>query len=105
MKIHSRMCAFALTVGLAVTPAVPLLAQPAPVQDRDNDRDHDRDRDRDHDRDHDRNRWSNNKFYKMGMKDADNDRKHNRRNHHHRNFKHDDDRRAYEAGYNERWPM
>jgi hypothetical protein len=104
MKINSRMCAFALTVGMAVTPIVPVVAQPTPIQDRDHDRDNDRNRD--HDRDHDRNnnQWTNNKYYKMGLKDADNDRKHNRRDRHHRNFKHDDDRRAYEAGYNERWP-
>lgn len=100
MKINSRMCAFALTVGMAVTPIVPVIAQPAPVQDRDHDRD---DHDRDHDRDHN-NQWANNKWYKMGLKDADDDHKHNRRDHHHRKFKRDEDRRAYEAGYNERWP-
>jgi hypothetical protein len=106
MKFNSRLCAFALTLGMAAAPAMPLIAQPAPMQDRDRDRDNDRDRDRDHGRDHDRdNRWANNKYYKQGLKDADDDRKHNQRNRHHRKFKHDDDRRAYEAGYNERWPM
>ena len=103
MKFTKRICAFALTLGMAATPVVPLLAQPAAgIQDRDRDRDQDRDRDRD--RDHDRdNRWANNKHYRQGMKDADHDRKHNRRREHNRKFKHDDDRQAYEAGYNARW--
>lgn len=120
MKMNRRFCAMALTFGMAATPIVPVFAQPISgitgIQDRDHDRDdrdrdrdrdgdRDRDRDRDHDRDHDRdNQWANNKYYKMGMKDADHDRRHNRRDRRHRNFKHDDDRRAYEAGYNATWP-
>jgi hypothetical protein len=107
MKFNSRVCAFALTLGMAATPVLPLIAQPTPMQDRDRDNDRNRDNNRDHDRDHDRdrnNQWANNKYYKMGMKDADNDRKHNKRDRHHRKFKHDDDRQAYEAGYNQGWP-
>lgn len=114
MKLNKRMCAMALTFGMAATPIVPVIAQPiSGIQDRDHDRDNDRDRDkdrnhdrdRDHDRDHDRdNQWANNKYYKMGMKDAENDHRHNRRDRRHRKFKQDDDRRAYEAGYNTTWP-
>jgi hypothetical protein len=99
MKLNSRLCAMALTMGMAAAPVLPLVAQPlAVMQDRD---DRNRDRDRDHDQDHDRNnQWANNKYYRMGQKDADNDRRHSRHGKHNRKFKHDDDRRAYEAGYN-----
>jgi hypothetical protein len=99
----SRVFAVALTLGMAAAPVLPVIAQPAPtMQDRDQDRNRDRDRDRDNRgrNDNDRNnQWANNKYYKMGEKDADNDRRHNRQGKHNRKFKNDDDRRAYEAGY------
>jgi hypothetical protein len=112
MKVNARLCAVALTLGMAAAPVLPVLAQPiASMQDRDDQNRHDQDRDRgyqDHDRndqnrdrdDRNNNQWANNKYYKMGEKDADNDRRHNRHGKHNHKFKHDDDRRAYEAGYN-----
>ncbi len=179
----NRLYVLALTVGLATTPALPVMAQQSgtyqgqdstsPSQDRDDQnqsrpwsedqnqqgqtRDHgtytsgqgqsgqdrdstsqsgqDRDRDRDQngawegsdknrsgkDRD-DQNRaddqgwgkdsdnnhsrvsssedYTSSKFYKLGYQDGRHDRDMNSRRDHNRNFKNEDDRRAYEAGYN-----
>ena len=92
MRFKSRVCALALAMGMSVVPAIPALARPIPDMQGHDDQHHDRD---------DRNdQWGHNKYYKMGMKDGEKDRHHNRRDEHHRRFKHDDDRRAYEAGYN-----
>lgn len=108
MKWNRQFCVVALTLGMATVPVLQLRAQPRPVmQDRDDqNRDQNRDwnrndqgRDRD---DHDRqdNQWSNNRYYQMGQRDADDDHRNNRRGRHDHNFNNDEDRRAYEAGYN-----
>jgi hypothetical protein len=58
------------------------------------------DRDKGHDRDDDRN-WQNSAAYQDGLKFGRKDGEHNKRNHSdHKRWKSDNDRRAYDAGYN-----
>jgi hypothetical protein len=52
--------------------------------------------------DHD-NRYANNQYYRMGQTDAERDQRQNKHKKHNHNFKNDDDRQAYESGYNGRW--
>jgi hypothetical protein len=64
------------------------------------DNDGDNDRDKGHDRDDDRN-WQNSAAYQDGVKFGRQDAEHHKNNHsQHKRWKSDDDRRAYEAGYN-----
>jgi polynucleotide 5'-kinase involved in rRNA processing len=57
-------------------------------------------RDRSHEQAHDQD-YSKNKNYQQGMRDGRDDRAHNRDHSKKRHFKKDDDRRAYESGYDE----
>src|SRR5206468_1328122 len=64
------------------------------------DNDGDKDRDGNHDRDDNRN-WQNSAAYQDGLKFGRKDGEHNKRNHSdHKRWKSDNDRRAYDAGYN-----
>jgi hypothetical protein len=71
--------------------------------DRDRGRDTDRDRagDRDRDRDNVNQQWVNTKAYQQGLKDGEHDRAKNKGERaDRRHWKNDQDRQAYEAGYN-----
>jgi hypothetical protein len=107
MALNLKKHAVTLVLGVALVAPATALNSFHP-QDRDQDR---QEQNRDQDRDHDQNRtdrdrrgdqdYTNSKYYKQGVKDGDHDRdKHRSRNSHHKRFKNDDDRRAYEAGYN-----
>ncbi len=77
-------------------------------QDQDRVRRDDQYPERDRDRDRASNtgaygdqRWINSKAYKQGLKDGEHDRSKNKSQHaHERRWKNDQDRQAYEAGYN-----
>jgi hypothetical protein len=77
-------------------------------QDRDRDQNNSGDQNwnRDHDNDRDQSRvsgeqdYTNSKYYKMGEQDGRQDRDKNEHRDHKRKFKNDNDRRAYEQGYN-----
>jgi hypothetical protein len=47
--------------------------------------------------------WSNNRNYQMGTREGAKDHKSNRRKTHRHKFDNDDDRRAYQAGYDTAW--
>src|SRR4051812_37538381 len=64
-------------------------------------RDNDGDKDKDRDRDRDDNRFDRSAAYQDGLKFGRQDAEHHKNNHsQHKRWKSDDDRRAYEAGYN-----
>jgi hypothetical protein len=101
------MC-LALIAGVAGSSAVVRAQDQRPERgnrDKDDKKDKDKDRDGDdHDRDnHDNDRYRNNNSaaYQDGLRFGQQDGEHNKRNHQqHKRWKSDDDRRAYEAGYN-----
>ena len=47
--------------------------------------------------------WSGNRYYQMGTREGDKDHASNHRRTHRHKFKNDDDRQAYQAGYESRW--
>jgi hypothetical protein len=47
--------------------------------------------------------WSNNSNYQMGAREGSKDHKSNQRKTHNHKFDNDDDRRAYQAGYDSAW--
>ncbi len=75
-------------------------------QSQDQDRHHQQSQDQDrHDqRSQDQNRnLSNNQYYQMGMREGANDHHSNRRKTHRHKFRSDEDRQAYQAGYDNAW--
>jgi hypothetical protein len=98
MKVFRlQLISLAMVVGLALGNSALVSAQDQrPERGHRND---DGDRDRDHDRD-DRN-WQNSAAYQDGLKFGRQDAEHHKNNHQqHKRWKSDNDRRAYEAGYN-----
>lgn len=90
LKTYARVAVFAVcATSFSMGPA---LAN-ASAQDHDN---HYQNRNDQHD-------WSNNSFYKMGQREAEQDRKHNKQRKHKHHYKNDQDRQAYEAGYQNSW--
>lgn len=47
--------------------------------------------------------WSNNSYYKMGQREAAQDRTHHKQRKHKHHYKNDEDRQAYESGYQNSW--
>jgi hypothetical protein len=85
LRMNLKQCAWivAMTLCLGITGgAARVAASPSPQEQHDQD-------------------YSKNKNYKTGMRDGHDDIAHNRDHSKKRKFKKDDDRRAYEAGYQE----
>lgn len=47
--------------------------------------------------------WSSNRYYQMGSREGDRDHTRNHRRSHRHKFRSEDDRQAYQAGYESRW--
>jgi hypothetical protein len=84
MRMHLKTCVWvlALAVGFGLG-GVTVQAVGAPFQDH-----------QDHEQD-----YSKNKTYKQGMREGQSDHAHNKDHSRNRQFKKDDDKKAYEAGY------
>ena len=114
MNVALRSLALGTALAIGST-ALPALAAPVPAahQDRDNmHQDQDRDnmrQDRDNmrqDRDnmrHDESQYQNNRYYQMGAREGEHDYGRHKRMDHHRKFRSDDDRQAYQSGYEHSW--
>ena len=92
MKRALRTLAIGTALAIGAT-TLPALAAPAPAgrQDRDNMR-HGDDA-----------QYQNNRYYQMGSREGQRDYARNRRMDHRHRFHHDEDRQAYEAGYQRSW--
>ncbi len=94
MKKVWRSIAFGAVLAVAGTAVPSLTAMPfAGVQDQG----------RDHDRDHDQAQYANNPYYQMGTREGSKDHDKNKRKKHHHKYKNDQDRQAYEQGYEQSW--
>jgi hypothetical protein len=82
-------CAAALGAGLSL-----LIPPTALSQDQDHHDHQSQDQHRD---------WSTNRYYQMGTHEGTKDHYKNHRKTHHHKFTNDDDRRAYQAGYENVW--
>jgi hypothetical protein len=92
MRMNARHCArlVALAASIGIS-AFTVQAVGAPFfQDQDKPQDHAQNQDRD---------YSKTKTYQQGMRDGKDDQAHNRDHSRKRHFMKDDDKKAYEAGY------
>jgi hypothetical protein len=83
VRMNLKQCVWIVAMGLCIGitgGAVRVAASPSPQEQHDQD-------------------YSKNKNYKTGMRDGRDDIAHNRDHSKKRKFKKDDDRKAYEAGY------
>jgi hypothetical protein len=92
MKVALRSFAIATALAIGAT-ALPVLAARMPTghQDRDNAR---------HD---DNTQYQNSRYYQMGTREGQQDYSRNKRMDHRHRFNKDEDRQAYEAGYQQAW--
>ena len=89
MRMNFKRCAWlvALTLGMGMAGSAVRVAASPTAQDR-------QDRQDQHDQD-----YSKNRNYQQGMRDGRDDNAHRRDHSKKRKFKKDDDRKAYESGY------
>jgi hypothetical protein len=83
IRMNLKQCVWivAMTLGIGITGGtVRVAASPSPQEQHDQD-------------------YSKNKNYQVGMRDGRNDSARNRDHYKKRNFKKDDDKKAYESGY------
>ena len=82
MRINLKQCVWigVMTLGLGIAGGTARIAASTPQEQHEQD-------------------YSKNKNYQVGMRDGHSDFSHNRDHYKKRTFKNDDDRKAYEAGY------
>ena len=88
-------CGAVFAVAASTVPSLALTSGFAGVQDQNHDQMQHQDQEH---RD-----YSNNKYYNQGNKEGHNDYKHKTRKTHKHKFANDEDRRAYESGYQQGW--
>jgi hypothetical protein len=98
-RIKKIAYAAALSAGLSLLIPTGAIAQDQDHHDQQSqDQDHHGQQSQDQHRD-----WSNNRNYQLGTRDGAKDHKSNQRKTHHHKLDNDDDRRAYQAGYDSAW--
>lgn len=90
LKIYARLAVFAVcATSFSMVPALASVSaqdHDSHYQNQNNQRD-----------------WSNNSYYKVGQREAEQDRKHHKQRKHNHHYKNDEDRQAYESGYQNSW--
>jgi hypothetical protein len=80
MNLKQSVWIAALSLGMCITGTVGIMASPPPQEQHEQD-------------------YSKNKNYQVGLRDGKDDQAHNKDHSRKRKFKKDDDRKAYESGY------